>query len=314
MPLVVEGKTYSDISQLDGVQMGLVTGDYFHAQGLRLVRGRDFAATDRAGSLPVIILNEAAVKKFLPGVEPLGKRVMLGAPDNLIKPGMLPAGFDKFQWATVVGVVQSARYFGLQNDPQPAAYIPVRQGWEYPQLRRFMILLVRTKGDPLAAVPALRSIIKSIDPDLPVQSLSTMDTLIGDSLQGTRFSTVLLGLFAGVALALAAVGIYGVVAWNVTQRTREIGIRLALGANRASVLGLVIGQSMGVVSLGIALGVAGSLAVARTLKSLLFGISAFDPGTFALVAALLAVVALLACIIPARRATKVDPMVALRAE
>ena len=314
MPLVVEGKTYTDINQLEGLQFSLVTGDYFRAQGLRLVRGRDFDPNDRAGSPPVIILNEAAVKKFLPGVEPLGKRVMLGAPDNLIKPGMLPAGFDKFQWATVVGVVQSARYFGLQTDPQPAAYIPVRQGWDYAQLRRFMILVVRTKGEPLDLVPALRSTIKVIDPNLPVERVSTMDMLIGDSLQGTRFNTVLLGLFAGVALALSAVGIYGVVAWNVTQRTREIGIRLALGANRSNVLRLVIGQSMGVVLLGIALGVAGSLAVARTLQSLLFGMSAFDPGTFAAVALLLAGVALLACVLPARRATKVDPMVALRAE
>ena len=314
MPLVVEGKTYTDINQLEGLQFSLVTGDYFRAQGLRLVRGRDFDPNDRAGSQPVIILNEAAVKKFLPGVEPLGKRVMLGAPDNLIKPGMLPAGFDKFQWATVVGVVQSARYFGLQTDPQPAAYIPVRQGWDYAQLRRFMILVVRTKGEPLDLVPALRSTIKVIDPNLPVERVSTMDMLIGDSLQGTRFNTVLLGLFAGVALALSAVGIYGVVAWNVTQRTREIGIRLALGANRSNVLRLVIGQSMGVVLLGIALGVAGSLAVARTLQSLLFGMSAFDPGTFAAVALLLAGVALLACVLPARRATKVDPMVALRAE
>ena len=314
MPLVVEGKTYTDINQLEGLQFSLVTGDYFRAQGLRLVRGRDFDPNDRAGSPPVIILNEAAVKKFLPGVEPLGKRVMLGAPDNLIKPGMLPAGFDKFQWATVVGVVQSARYFGLQTDPQPAAYIPVRQGWDYAQLRRFMILVVRTRGEPLDLVPALRSTIKVIDPNLPVERVSTMDMLIGDSLQGTRFNTVLLGLFAGVALALSAVGIYGVVAWNVTQRTREIGIRLALGANRSNVLRLVIGQSMGVVLLGIALGVAGSLAVARTLQSLLFGMSAFDPGTFAAVALLLAGVALLACVLPARRATKVDPMVALRAE
>jgi putative ABC transport system permease protein len=141
-----------------------------------------------------------------------------------------------------------------------------------------------------------------------------MDMLIGDSLQATRFNTVLLGLFAGVALALAAVGIYGVVAWNVTQRTREIGIRLALGANRTNVLALVIGQSMRVVLLGIAIGVAGSLAVARTLQSLLFGISAFDLATFVAVIGVLATAALLACWHPARRATRVDPMVALRAE
>jgi ABC-type antimicrobial peptide transport system permease subunit len=254
------------------------------------------------------------VKKFLPDGNPLGKRVMLGAPDNLITPGMLPPGFDKFQWATVIGVVQSARAFGLQNDPPPAAYIPVRQGWNYAPLRRSMSLLIRTHGDPLDAVPAVRGLLKSLDKNLPVERIVTMNMLIGDSLQSTRFNTVLLGLFAGVALALSAVGISGVVAWNVTQRTREIGVRLALGADRANVLLLVIGQSMRVVMIGVVLGVAGSLAVAHTLQSLLYGINAFDPLTFVGVVALLAAAALLACWLPARRATKVDPMIALRAE
>ena len=314
MPLVVEGRTYTDLNQLQGLVFAAVTGDYFRAQGLQLVRGRIFADTDRPGSPPVIILNEAAVKKFLPGGDPLGKRVMLGAPDNLIKPGMLPAGFDKFQWATVVGVVKSARYFGLTIQPDAAAYIPVRQSWDYPQLRRSMLLLVRTRDRPLDVVPALRDVVKSLDPKLPLGHIATADMLIGDSLQGTRFNTVLLGLFAGVALALAVVGIYGVVSWNVTQRTREIGIRQALGANRANVLRLVIGQSMRVVVLGLVLGVAGSLAVARLMQSLLFEISPFDPLTFVAVAGLLGLSALIACWLPARRATRVDPMIALRAE
>lgn len=314
MPLIVEGRTYTDITQLEGLQFALVTGDYFRAQGLRVLRGRDFNADDRAGSAPVIILNDAAVKKFLPGVDPLGKRVMLGAPDNLIKPGMLPAGFDKFQWATVVGVASSARYYGLQNDPAPAAFIPARQGWDYPQLRRFMVLLVRTKTAPLDAVPAVRGVIRALDPDLPLQRIASMEMLIGDSLQGTRFNTILLGLFAAVALALAAVGIYGVVAWNVTQRTREIGIRVALGADRASVLKLVIGQSMRVVLAGIILGVIGSLVLVHTMQGLLFGISPFDLPTFLTVAGVLTVAAAAACWHPARRATRVDPVIALRAE
>jgi putative ABC transport system permease protein len=181
-------------------------------------------------------------------------------------------------------------------------------------MRRYMILLVRTRGEPLDAVPALRGLLKSLDQNLPVERISTMNMVIGDSLQSTRFNTVLLGLFAAIALALAAVGIYGVVTWNVTQRTREIGVRLALGANRSNVLLLVIGQAMRVVILGIALGVVGSLAMAHTLQSLLFGISAFDPLTFVGVVGLLAASALLACWLPARRATKVDPMIALRAE
>ncbi len=314
MPLVVEGRTYTDLSQLEGVQFSLVTPAYFRTQGLRLSRGRVFDETDRAGSQPVIILNEAAVKKFLPEGDPLGKRVMLGAPDNLLKPGMLPPGLDKFQWTTVVGVVQSARSFGLQSDPPAAAYVPVRQSWDYPPMRRFMILLVRTHADPLAAVPTLRGMLKSLDPNLPVERITTMNMQIGDSLQSTRFNTLLLGLFAGTALALAAVGIYGVVSWNVTQRTNEIGIRMALGASRISVLRLVVGQSMRVVLIGVVLGVAGSLAVARILQRLLFGISAFDPLTFIGVVGILSLAALLACWLPARRATRIDPLVALRTE
>lgn len=314
MPLAVEGRTYTDLSQLDGVQFALVTPNYFRAQGLRLIRGRVFDATDRAGSLPAIILNEAAAKKFLPDGDPLGKRVMLGAPNDLIPPGMLPPGFDKFQWATVVGVVQSARQFGLQSEPPPTAYIPVRQGWDYPQLRRSMTLLIRTHRDALEAVPTVRGLLKSMDPSLPVERIVTMDMLIGDSLQSTRFNTLLLGLFAGVALLLSAVGIYGVVAWNVTQRTREIGVRLALGANHTSVQLLVIGQSMRVVLTGLVIGVGGSLAVARTLQSLLFEISAFDLWTFSAVCGLLAAVALFACWLPARRASRVNPIEALRAE
>jgi putative ABC transport system permease protein len=314
MPLSVEGRTYTDLAQIDGLIFSLVTKDYFAAQGLRLRQGRVFDETDRAGSQPVIILNEAAVKRFLPEGSPLGRRVMLGVPEHLITPGMLPVGFDKFQWATVVGVVDNARYFGQQNDAPPAAYIPVRQGWDYPQLRRFMILLVRTEGPPLDVVPALREVVKSLDPDLPLGRITTAEMLVHDGLQGTRFNTILLTLFAGVALALAVVGIYGVVSWNVTQRTKEIGIRQALGADRGSVLRLVIAQSMRVVALGLVLGVAGALALAQVLRHQLYEISVFDPLTLICVVALLATAALLACWLPARRATKVDPVQALRAE
>ena len=314
MPLAVEGRTYTELNQVDGVQFALVSSDYFRAQGMRLLSGRVFDVTDRAGSQPVIILSESAAKRFLPDGDPLGKRVMLGVPENLVTPGMLPPGFDKFQWATVIGVVQGARYFGQQNDPPPAAYIPVQQGWDYPPMRRVMSLVIRTHGEPLAAVPMLRGLLKSIDPDLPAERVVTMNMLIGDTLQSNRFNTILLGLFAGVALALSAVGIYGVVTWNVTQRTKEIGVRLALGADRGNVILLVISQCMRVVMVGMAIGVAGSLALAHTLQGLIFGVSVFDPLTFLFVISLLFAAALLACWLPARRATKVDPIVALRAE
>jgi len=314
MPLTVEGRTYTDVNQIQGTIFSLVTPDYFSAQGLALLAGRRFDATDRAGSQPVIILNEQAVKTFLPEGNPLGKRVMLGVPQQFITPSMLPPGLDKFQWATVIGVVRDARYFGPQNNIPPAVYVPIRQAWDYPQMRRSMMLLVRTQQEPLAVVPTLRGILRTLDPDQPLGRVAAADTLMGEALQGMRFNTVLLGLFAGVALALAAVGIYGVVSWNVTQRTKEIGIRQALGADRLSVLRLVILQSMRVVGVGLLLGLVGSIVLAWVLRSQFFGINMFDPLTFGAVTVLLAGAGLLACWVPARRATKVDPMVALRAE
>ena len=313
-PLLTEGRSYTDLNQLESVQISVVQGDNFRAQGLRLIKGRVFADSDNAAGLPVIILNEAAVKKFLPTGDPLGKRVMLGAPDNLIKPGMLPPGLEKFQWATVIGVVQSARHFGLQQEPPPAAYIPADQCWDLPLFRNSMTLLLRTAGDPLLAAGNARQIVASLDRDLPVGRIASMEIVISETLRGSRFMMLLLGIFAAIALVLAVVGIYGVVAWNVTQRTREMGIRQALGATREDVLRLVVGQGMRIVLLGLVIGLAASLAVTRTLQSLLFETSAFDAWTFTVVSVLLATVALLACFFPARRATRVDPMVALRAE
>jgi putative ABC transport system permease protein len=177
-----------------------------------------------------------------------------------------------------------------------------------------MTVLLRTAGDPSRAAPELRRIVAAIDRDQPVGHLAPMTQLIGESLQVPRFNTILLALFAGIALALAVIGIYGVVAWNVTQRTREFGIRQALGANSDDVLRLVVSQGMRVVLLGLGLGLAGSLAVSRTLRNMLYDVSTFDPWTFGLVSALLALTALVACLLPARRATRVNPMVALRAE
>ena len=314
LPLLTEGRTYNDLNQLESVQFGIVQGDYFPAQGLRLIKGRVFTEADNASGVPVIILNEAAVKRFLPAGDPLGRRVMVGLPDNLIKPGMLPPGLDKFQWTIVVGVVQSARHFGLQQESPPAAYIPVDQSWDSTLLRNSMTLLLRTAGDPLQAAGNARQALASIDRDQPVGRIASMEMVIGETLRQSRFNTLLLGIFAALALVLAVVGIYGVVAWNVTQRTREVGIRQALGASRQHVFRLVVGQGMRIVLLGLVIGLAASLAVTRTLQSLLFEISAFDVWTFLAVSTLLASVALLACWIPARRATRVDPMVALRAE
>ncbi|HEY0946789.1 MAG TPA: ABC transporter permease [Opitutaceae bacterium] len=315
VPLLTPERTYTNLNELESVQFAAVLGDYFPAQGLRLVKGRTFTDADRAGTEPVIILNEAAVKKFLPeGADPLGQRVMLGLPENLITPGLLPPGLDHFEWTRVVGVVESARHFGLQSNPVPAAYLPVDQSWETAFMRNNMVVLIRTEGDPLLIAAAARASVAGLDRDQPVGRINTMETTIADSLRQSRFSTVLLGLFAAVAAMLAVVGIYGVVAWNVTQRTREIGIRAALGATRRDVLRLVIGQGMRVVLLGVVIGLGGSLALTRVLQRMLYETSPFDPWTFALVGAVLAGVALLACLLPALRATRISPLEALHVE
>ena len=314
LPLLTEGLNYSDINQLDSIQFDLVMGDFLRAQGLQLLKGRAFTEADRAGSLPVIILNEAAVQRYLPDGDPLGQRVMVGVPQNLITPGMLPPGFDTFQWATVVGVVRSVRQFALQQQPLPAAYIPVGQGWDFLPMRSAMTLLVRTEDDPLQLVPLVREAMAAVDRDQPIGRITTMEMLVQNTLQQPRFNTMLLGLFAGVALTLAVVGIYGVVAWNVAQRTKEMGIRLALGAPPGGVVRLVVFQAMRVVGLGLGLGLLVSLAVARTMQNLLYDMSAFDPWTFLLVALVLGGAALVACLLPARHATEVDPLTALRSE
>lgn len=313
--MITPDKTYSSLREIQTVQFAAVRGDFFAAEGVRLVKGRVFTDADRAGSEPVIILNEEAVKKFLPpGTDPLGQRVMLGVPPHLLTPGMLPPGLDKFQWTTIVGVVASTRHFGLQSEMIPAAYVPVDQSWSSPIVRNNHHVLVRTVGDPDFVAAAVRAEVAALDPGQPIGHIGTMEARIDETLTGSRFSALLLGLFAAVAAALAVVGISGVVAWNVTQRTREIGIRAALGATRADAVRLVLRQGMGVVLLGLAIGLAGSLALARVIQRLLFQTSPFDPLTFVLVAALLAAVAAVACLVPALRASRVSPLEALRTE
>jgi putative ABC transport system permease protein len=314
MPLLTRDRTYSSFKDLKGVQFSAVTADYFSAQGIRLVKGRTFTEADRAGTEPVIIINEAAVKQFLGANDPLGQSVMLGLPDNLNKPGLLPEGLDTFHWSRVVGVVQNTRQFGLDSEPPPSAYMPVDQTWDSNIFRNTMFVLVRTTGDPLQSASGMRSIVATVDPSQPIQAMATMEATVEDSLRQSRFSTVLLGVFAALASALAAVGIYGVVSWNVTQRTRELGIRIALGAAPSAIVRLVVGSGMRVVLVGLAVGLAGSLALTRLLGSMLFETSAFDVGTFIAAGAGLSSVALLASLVPARRAAGIDPIVSLRAD
>ena len=275
-----------------------VAGDYFTALAIPLLRGRLFSAADDAAAPPVVIINQAMARRWWPKEDPLGKHLRIRSHDH-------PP-----PWATVVGVVGDTRDFGLDAPPKPVMFFP------HAQMRHFtaLALVMRTTGPPMAMANAARGVIAEIDPAQPVFNVMTMDDYVSRSLAQRRFSLVLMLVFAGMALLLAAVGIYGVMSYTVAQRTPEIGIRVALGASPARVLSMVIRDGMQLAAYGIALGVAGALALTRLLSSLLYGVSATDAPIYAAIAATLALVALFAIVIPARRAMRVDPMQALRAD
>jgi len=268
--------------------------NYFNTMGIPLVAGRDFNAQDREGSPPVVIVNEELARRYYGG-NAIGKRLRIGGSD---------ASFSE-----IVGVARTARYRNLREQPLPFIYIPL--GQEY---QAGMTLMVRTAGEPAALVGPLRNEMRSLNRDVPVFSVQTMTERIGGQLAADRMIAVLLSIFGGGALLLAAIGIYGVMGYSVAQRTHEIGIRIALGADQREILKLIVRQGMVLIAIGAGLGLLLALAATRVLKSLLFDVSATDPFTFAVVVPLLIAVALLACYLPARRATKVDPLVALRYE
>jgi putative ABC transport system permease protein len=271
--------------------------DYFRALGVPLRQGRLISEQDDAGAPNVVVINRAMAQRYWAGRDPLGARITVGDPA------------DSTSWRTVVGVIGDVRHNGLSADPYPQMYAPMAQ---MPQ--RAMMVVARTTGDPTGLAGALRRSVTSLDANLPVSDVMTMQERVGQSVAQPRVNVALLGLFAGVALILAAVGIYGVVSYSVVQRTRELGIRMALGARPGDVLRLVIRQAMAPALAGVAFGLVGAWGGTRLMASLLFGVSASDPVVFAAVALFLAGVALLASYIPARRATRVDPLVALQYE
>src|SRR5919198_189749 len=302
----------ASIDQVPNVRFALVSPDYFRALGVAVRGGRAFDEHDTEKSQPVAIINETAARRFFPDEDPLGKTVWLGPPENLLPPP--PPGEDNhFVRRTVVGVVADMKGSNLSSAAKPEVYAPYsqnkREGWN----NNFM-LAVRAGGEPKELLPAIRAQVRALDPEQPLTDVATMEERLGRSLSQQRFTTLLLGLFAGVALLLAAVGVYGVMSYAVAQRTHEIGIRMALGARGRDVLRLVVRHGMLLTLAGVGAGVACALALTRVMSSLLYGVSATDPRTFAGVPVLMALVALAACLAPARRATRVDPMVALRYE
>jgi len=274
-----------------------VSANYLEAMGIRLLRGRWFNSADVATSSPVTIINDALARRIWPGEDPLGKRLKRGLPEN------------DTPWLEVVGVVADVKVYGFELITPMQTYVPLAQ---LPPPSFW--LTVRTAGDPLQSVAAVERAIHSIDKDLPVFAIRSMDQLLGSSRAQRLLTLVLLVSFAALALLLAAVGIYGVISYSVKQRTRELGIRMALGAQRGDVLKLILTQGLKLTIIGVVIGLGAAFALTRWMESLLFGVRPTDPLTFAAIVIVLLSVALLACWLPARRATKVDPLVALRSE
>jgi putative ABC transport system permease protein len=280
----------------------VVTPGYFEALGTLLRAGRTFTDADRADTLPVIIVNETMARRFWPGISPIGRRLSMG---------------NNNRWITVVGVVADIHHRGLDALPRPEMYrahTQFRYGGQDAPAVDTMTWVLRTSADPVAAVGHARAAIRAVDANLGVSEVATMERVLADSTSDRRLNMLLFALLGGLALALATIGVYGVVAYSVTQRTHEIGVRMAIGAKPADVLRMVLGEGGRLALAGVALGSIAALAGARLIRGLLFEVSATDPLTFVGVASALFAVALLASYLPARRATRVDPMVAMRGE
>jgi predicted permease len=296
-PITVEGRVLQPGENFINADERVVAGHYFETMQIPLLQGRLFNEQDTPDKPQVIVVDEFMAQQLWPNQDPLGKRVSFG--DLASKP----------EWATVVGVVGRIKQYTLDADSRIALYLPQSQ-----HTGRAMNVVVRSANDPASLAAAVKTQLHELDPDLPMYRVLTMEQRVAESLARRRFSTILLALFAAFALALATIGIYGVMAYLVSQGTREIGIRLALGASQRGILRLVIEQGMLLAGCGIGLGLVAAFAFSRLVSSLLFDVRSTDPLTFSAIALLLLAVALLASYIPARRAARIDPMISLRYE
>ena len=293
---MIEGRPAPKPGDSPTTDVRVIDANYFRTMSIPLLRGRGFTEQEATEKRGVIVINETLARKYFADEDPIGKRITVNMS-------------DKPTPSLIIGVVGDIKHVSLDSEDKAMVY------WTHPELAHSsMTIVVRTEGEPLSLAPAAQREIQAIDPDQPVADVRTMEQLIATSVARARFNALLLALFAALALILASVGIYGVMAYAVVQRTREIGIRIALGAQSRDVLKMIVGQGMMLTLIGVGLGLVGAFALTRLMSSLLFGVSATDPLTFAVVSFLLSAVAFLACYIPARRATRVDPMVALRYE
>jgi putative ABC transport system permease protein len=309
-PLPLSGERFVISFEIEGRPMApkdhpsadfFTTGvGYFRTMGIPIIKGRDFDDRDKHGSTPVTIITEAFARQFFPNEDPLGKR---------IRPGISTYDDERSVMREIVGVVADVRNRSLDTAPKPAYYVPQTQV-PFSQ----MVGVMKTNGEPRAMIPAVTKLVGGMDGDVPLFGVKSMEEYMAASIAAPRFNTTLLSIFAGVALVLTIVGLYGVMSYSVVQRTNEIGIRLALGAQSRDVLLMIIKQGSKLIVVGLVIGLAGAYAATRVIASLLFGVTTKDPFTFVAAAVLLAIVAFLACYVPAWRATKVDPLEALRYE
>ena len=295
----VEGRPILTPDKWTQANLRSVSSDYFRAMNIPVMQGRVFTEQDNDKAPLRLMINQALAERDFPGENAIGKRITFGKTDANKEP----------IWFEIVGVTANVRSIELREEAPPEVYFTMRQS-------PFgnMAVVIRSTVEPASLAPALRQAVADVNSSVSVSDIQTMEHIVSESVTQPRFNLFLLGLFSGIALLLSAAGIYGVTAYTVTQRTHELGIRLALGAQVSDVLKMVLGQGMAVIGIGLVIGLAAAFALMRLMRSLLFGVGENDPLTFVAITLVLLLVALFACYIPARRAAKVDPLIALRAE